>query len=142
MKLTTHPVLIDREFSHTDLNLLQRQLRDWRRRQRGRARLPDSVWRSAAALARSLGASHVARTLGLGYYKLKRRMCQGADGQPVDPPPALFVELALGGLSGADGLRGYRAEVSNGTPDRLTLHLDGDVSAVVALAEACWRRRP
>ncbi len=54
-------------FSTTDLNQLQRQLATWRRRQTGRARLPEGLWRAAAELARGQGASTVARTLRLDY---------------------------------------------------------------------------
>lgn len=58
-------------FSTTDLNQLQRQLATWRRRRSGRARLPEGLWRAAAELARGQGASTVARTLHLDYYKLR-----------------------------------------------------------------------
>jgi len=44
----------------------------------------------------------------------------------------------LEGLKGSESAHGYRAEISDGTGDRMTLHLGGDVNAVVALAESFW----
>lgn len=60
-------------FSTTEPNQLQRQLATWRRRQPGRAPLPEGLWRAAAQLARGQGASTVARTLHLDYYMLRER---------------------------------------------------------------------
>ncbi len=128
-------------FSTRDLNELQGQLNAWRRQQRKRAPLPEAVWRSAAALARRLGVSPDSRTLRLNYYKLTRRTAQAGD-RPQDlPTRTTFVELSLGDPKGPDGSHEYRAEMGEATTDKLTLHLGGDVSAVVALAESFWRRK-
>ena len=131
------------EFSTTDLDRLERQVNAWRRKQRRRVGLPSELWDSAAWLARSLGVSQVSRRLRLDYHKLRRWLGQAKDGpdDPPDLPPPAFVELALAD-PGSLGARGeFRAEL--GQPagsSKLTLHLGGDVRAVVALAEAFWRQ--
>jgi hypothetical protein len=129
------------EFSTGDLNQLQDQLHLWRGSQRERARLPEAVWRSAAALAQSLGVSRVSRALHLNYEKLNRWTAENTD-RPQDlPPQATFLELALGDAKAGDVSQGYRVEIIDGTADKLTFHLGGDMRAVVALAESFWRRK-
>ena len=129
------------ECSTGELKELRCQLDIWRRQQGGRARLPEAVWSSAAALARRLGVSQVCRALRLNYNKLNRLTAQAAADRDNGPPKTTFVELALEGLKGSESSHGYRAEISDGTGDRMTLHLGGDVNAVVALAESFWRRK-
>jgi hypothetical protein len=125
------------EFSTTDLKALQGQLTAWRRRQPGRGRLPEALWQSAAAMARSRGVSQVSRALRLDYYKLSRWTAEPTAGASK---AATFVEVALSEASGQAASRGYRAEVRDGTAAALTLHLDRDVDAVVAVVQAFWRR--
>jgi hypothetical protein len=123
-------------FSPTDLRQLQRHLSTWRRQQSGRARLPEAVWVSAATLAERHGASLVARTLHLDYYKLRQRLAGCSS--PTEGAPA-FVELQVAPTLGAAG--GEAAvELSDGTGARMTLGVRGELSMVVALAESFWRR--
>ena len=123
-------------FSPTDLRQLQRQLGTWRRQQSGRVRLPEAVWISAATLAQRHGASLVARTLHLDYYKLRQRLTgrfllRGA-------PPA-FVELQVAQAPGPSAGE-VAVELSDGTGARMTLRLRGELPTVVALTESFWRR--
>jgi len=128
------------EFSNTDLNQLERQVAGWRRRQPSHTRLPGNIWDAAAALAPSLGVSQVSRRLRLDYYKLKR---WAAEANPEGgPPKTSFVELVLAGPGNSGCGQEFRAETGGLGGSRLTLHLGRDVSAVVALAEAFWRREP
>jgi len=125
-----------RTFSPTDLRQLQHQLSRWRRQQSGRVRLPEAVWVSAAALAERHGASLVARTLHLDYYKLRQRSAGCAS--PTEGAPA-FVELQVAPTLGATG--GEAAvELSDGTGARMTLRVRSELPMVVALAESFWRR--
>ena len=128
-------------FSATDLGELQRQLGAWRRGQTGRARIPEEVWMAAAALARTQGVSWVARTLRLDYYKLRRR-CPGADASvPAAGAVASFVELHLEDSGvGVGHARAFRVELGEARGARMTVELGQDVPALVALAEAFWRR--
>ena len=127
------------EFSTTNLDQLQGQLSVWRRKQRGRPRLPEAVWQSAAALAQSMGVSQVSRRLRLDYYKLSRWRGQTAAPAADSAQRATFVQLALSAPSANEMGSEYRAELVEGR-GRMTLHLGQQVSTVVALAEAFWRR--
>jgi len=130
-------------FSATDLHALQRQLRAWRRQQQqtGRARIPEEVWAAAADLARRQGVSRVARTLRLDYHKLRRRCVPGVPSAPAADAVATFVELRLP-ESGVDCSRPFRVELAEARGARMTIELGQDVPAVLALAQAFWRRCP
>ena len=123
-------------FSPTDLRQRQRQLRTWRRQQSGRVRLPEAVWISAATLAQRHGASLVARTLHLDYYKLRQRATGRSS---VRGAPAAFVELQVAPAPGPS-CGEAAVELSDGTGARMTLRLRGELPTVVALAESFWRR--
>ena len=127
-------------YSTTDLDTLCTQLTDWRRRQTGRMRLPGDLWSSAARLARSLGVGPVARRLRLDYYKLKRLAAGTPDPLTEAVSPVGFVEVALAPSAGLGGAPGYSAHLHDGAAGRLTLQLGGDLGAVMALAEAFWKR--
>lgn len=106
-----------RKFSTTDLTQLQRQLDGWRRRQPGRPRLPEALWKSAAAVAQSEGLSQVPRTLRLDYYKLNQWVAQAKAAGRDASPRAGFVELTLSSPSGSAGNQDYRTELGEGSSD-------------------------
>lgn len=136
-------------FSTSDLHRLQQQLFAWRRRQTGRARLPESLWRAAAELARSQGPSTVARTLRLDYYKLRERVAASAPAVVVAPdcraeaPSARrgpdFVEVKVAAFPEVRAGESV-VELCDGGAARMTLRVGGDTAALVALAESFWRR--
>lgn len=136
-------------FSTTDLKQLQRQLATWRRRQSGRARLPEGLWRAAAELARGQGASTVARTLRLDYYKLRERVAASAPAVVVVPEgraqaPGVrrgpeFVEVKVATFPEV-GAGESVVELCDGGGGRMTLRVGGDTATLVALAESFWRR--
>ena|SRR5687768_11502807 len=72
---------------------LQRELDEYRRSQPRRAKLPESIWQTAAELAREHGVHAVAQALRLDYMGLKKRV----DGDVASQRPAnskpVFVEL-------------------------------------------------
>jgi hypothetical protein len=123
-------------FSPTDLRQLRRQLSGWRRQQSGRVRLPEALWLSAATLAQRHGASLVARTLHLDYYKLRQR--SAGCSSPTDGAPA-FVELQVAPTLGP-ACGEAAVELSDGSEVRMTLRVRGELPTVVALAESFWRR--
>lgn len=130
-------------FSRTNLNQLQRQLNSWRQSQPQRTRLPDELWRAAAALAATHGVSFVAGHLRLEYNKLRRKL------ESSSPPPAPmssaaapngFVELPAPDWPGLTD-RACTVEFYDGGSEKMTVQMAGEASALVALAEAFWRRR-
>jgi hypothetical protein len=123
-------------FSTTDLNRLQSQLSAWRRRQTGRARLPETIWKAATELARTHSPSRVARTLRLDYYKLRERLAGTSSLQRT--PPA-FVEVKSPWVS--EAVTDQAAiELSDGTGARMTVRVRSDLSTLLALAQSFWRR--
>jgi hypothetical protein len=48
-------------------------LEEYRRSQPGRAKLPESIWEAAAALAREHGVYAIAQALRLDYMGLRKR---------------------------------------------------------------------
>ena len=71
---------------------LQRELEEHRRLQPRRAKLPESIWEAAAALAREHGVYAVAQALRLDYMGLKKRLGEVANRRPGKSKP-VFVEL-------------------------------------------------
>jgi hypothetical protein len=71
-----------------DMQELRRRLEEWRATHRPRSPLPDELWTMAVGLAQRHNIHQVARTFGLDYGALKRRM-PGSDPKPT----ATFVEL-------------------------------------------------
>jgi hypothetical protein len=75
-----------------EIEKAREQLEDWRRKQPGRARIPEDVWAVAVELARQHGVHQTARTLRLDYVKLKKRLGGGCHGSGSEVP-ATFVEV-------------------------------------------------
>lgn len=136
-------------FTTSDLHRLQKQVYAWRRRQTGRVRLPEGLWRAATELARSEGPSRVARTLRLDYYKLRERVAPrspavvvtssgGAEASSVRCRPE-FVEVKLAQVPEVGGGESV-VELCEGGAARMTLWVRGDSATLVALAESYWRR--
>lgn len=57
-----------------DLEQLKRRFEEFRSTQITRGRLPESLWKEAAEIARRYGLNPVAQTLRLDYNRLKKRM--------------------------------------------------------------------
>ena len=59
--------------ARAQLEKLRGRIGSWRLSQPKSRRMPEPLWRDAGALAASMGVSHVAAELGLGYGPLKSR---------------------------------------------------------------------
>lgn len=136
-------------FSATDLNELERQLAAWRAQQQPRGRLPEELWKSAAALAQKQGVSGVARALRLDYYSLRRwcdpscpqrgRRARSASRSSARASAPRFVELKLEEPMGQSAPV-FRVELADGRGARMSFELGREVAPVVALAEVFWKR--
>jgi hypothetical protein len=83
---------------------VRRRFEQWRKVQKARARIPDSLWASAVKLARVYGVNRTAKALRVDYYSLKKRLTREsvADqdftaapfGAPEARAAATFLELA------------------------------------------------
>jgi hypothetical protein len=56
----------------TAMRKVYRQLERWRRKRRGRERIPESLWVAAGELAREQGVNRVSRVFRLEFNHLKR----------------------------------------------------------------------
>jgi hypothetical protein len=124
----------------------------WRRERALGARIPESLWRQAIALAGRHGLSRTATALGLDYYALKKRVeaQASARGHGSLRRPA-FVELAVPahGTSPVTTSRGDVSspatpgecliELANATGVSLRIHLKGhQLPDLVALGRSFW----
>lgn len=73
----------------------------WRRSRKRGARIPEALWRAAAAAGQEHGVSKTAQALRLDYYTLKKRVESGAEERPVAAPSSevKFLEIPLGAAS-------------------------------------------
>jgi hypothetical protein len=53
---------------------VQRRFEAWRRERKGRARIPEPLWRAAVKMAEIYGVNRAATALRLDYYTLKKRL--------------------------------------------------------------------
>jgi len=63
------------------LRSVQRRFEQWRRERKGRARIPEPLWRAAVKMAETYGVNRAATALRLDYYTLKKRVAAKADSQ-------------------------------------------------------------
>jgi hypothetical protein len=103
--------------------------------------LPEELWTAAAALAESEGVSWVARALRLDYYKLKRRCTKGEGAPSKLAPTQRFVEVQLD-PSLAEHSGRWRIEFCDESAARLTIEMNNDIPALIAMVDAFWKRRP
>ena len=115
------------------------RLERWRRAFGRQRAIPEEIWQAAVAVARQHGVSYVARSLGLSFTPLKRRLAAEApDGESDSAPPG-FVEL---GRPGAVAVAGCEIELAAADGARMTVRLAGPApAALAALAATLWSRR-
>ena len=61
----------------------RRRFERWRRTRKGHSRIPEPLWTSAVKLAEAYGLCRTARTLGLDYNALKRRVAAAGPGDSL-----------------------------------------------------------
>lgn len=122
---------------------VREQVALWRRTRERRSPMPADLWTEAVGLARREGTYATARTLGLNFESLARRVAEGRAGGEDDRVQARgFVEVSGAQLLEAAGPGGPVVEVSDGSGVRLTIRLTGGAPLdVVGVVQAfCGRR--
>lgn len=120
-----------------DLKRLAGRLQSHRKKHGKGHRIPEDIWRSAASLARLLGVSAVARTLGLDYYSLKKRSSKN-EGREEAASPVTFVELNTPRQFGQ--AQECRVVLEAASGNKMTLRLpEMSGQDAVELAAAFWR---
>lgn len=118
---------------------VQRELEAWRRNRTHRERIPETLWKSMAQLARSYSVSRVSHALRVEYPALKRRV-HGASLAKAESPRPSFVEVKM---AAPVSLPECVVELEKRSGEKMTLRLAQSTGGdLVALVETFWRRRP
>ncbi len=130
------------------LEELRRRFDAWRSTGRKGRRIPEELWAAATGLAQEYGVNRVARTLGLDYVSVKRRLDSSNSPQAKTSP----TEAQAGRASPAAGARFIELAVEpmarlpqcvvefEGVRGKFTLRVGGyNAADIVALAEALSR---
>jgi hypothetical protein len=121
------------------LSKLGREIERWRKKRPRGARMPESLWSSAAGLAREYGLNRVASALGLDYYSLKKRVERVPPRRPSrGQPRADFVEIRLPDRAKAAGCV-VEVEQPGGPKMRVELGGVPGVAELETVASALWR---
>jgi hypothetical protein len=114
------------QLSHSippEVERVRRGFERWRRTRKKRSPIPERLWQAAVQVAESYGVNKTARTLGLDYYELKKRLKSGAGVPGVEKGGmGSFVEL-VGVVPAVGGECVVEVESASGT--KLRVHLRG-----------------
>ncbi len=118
------------------LSDVQIQFKRWRKSRPRGTRIPAALWRGATEAAREHGPSKAARTLGLDYYGLKKRLESAPELSGPEPGTERgFLEIPLCAPSAAECV----LQLEDGHGARLRVELKGAAPAELeALARAFW----
>ena len=113
------------------LSRLEQRFAAWRKTRQQGERIPLSLWKAAAKIAKEVGLNQTATALKLDYYSLKKRVDEfGVDATAREP----FVELPSIPWTSECVI-----ELEDGSGARLRMHLKGiDPPDVLALGRSLW----
>jgi len=110
----------------------RRRFEHWRNRNKPRTRLPADLWSTAVDLAREHGVNRTAKTLGLDYYSLKKRLGDVEDRKEAAPE---FVEILPELNSGPSSGCTMEIDDGNGATLRVRIH-GGEIPDLAAITRA------
>ena len=120
---------------------VRRRFERWRASRRGRTRIPDTLWASAALVADRFGISRTAQVLRVNPNRLKRRLAQklAANVPKLEGEPR-FVEL---GPFAPNGSCECLLELEAGNGAKMRIELKGIAAPdLAALSRGLWNRQP
>ena len=113
------------------LSRLEQRFAAWRKTRRPGERIPQSLWKAAAKLAKDCGLNRTARVLKLDYNSLRKQVDRFREQTTVSEP---FVELPSIALASECVI-----ELEDGTGASMRMHLKGtDLPDVLALSRSFW----
>jgi hypothetical protein len=121
------------------LESTRRRFERWRRTRKVRSRIPESLWAAAVKLADTYGVHRTAKSLGLDYYALKKRLQEGSASQPAMTASAngpTFVELASPARMGTPECI-LELEDARGAKMRIQIK-GGEAPDLAALSRSFW----
>lgn len=114
---------------------LRQQLAQFRSVNRRRAKLPEPLWQAAVEVARQHGLWQTAKTLGLDYMGLKRRL-GGADKPRRKAARPAFVEL----IAPRQGtVEGYEVEFASESGGKMWVRWKATVAPDWTSLLRAWR---
>jgi hypothetical protein len=119
---------------------VRRRFERWRAMRKGRARIPDTLWASAALVADTFGISRTARVLRVNPSRLKTRLAEklAASVPELEDEPR-FVEL---GPFSPNGSCECLLELEAGNGAKMRIELKGIASPdLVVLSRGLWNRQ-
>ena len=118
------------------VEIARRRFVAWRRSRKVVSRIPDDLWELAVTAAREVGVNQAARSLGLEYYALKKRVGSSED-ESVQKPSESFIEFASN--SAPPFFTEWAVEMENGGGDRMRIAARSPSGPdVVSLCRAFW----
>jgi hypothetical protein len=122
------------------LDGVRRRFERWRATRRGRTRIPDTLWASAALVADTFGISRTAQVLRVNPSRLKKRIAQklAASVPELDGEPR-FVEL---GPFSSNGSCECLLELEDGNGAKMRIELKGMAAPdLAAFSQGLWNRQ-
>jgi len=124
------------------LEAVRRRFELWRTTRKGHSPIPDPLWASAVKLAGVYGLCRTARTLGLDYNALKRRVGSAdPDAARGEAPAMTFVELAPAAQAGLPECI-VELEDPRGTKMRIQIRGSQGPEVVTAVSRVFWSAGP
>jgi len=123
------------------LEAVRQQFETWRKKRRGRGRIPASLWQAAIGLCREYSIGEVSRTLRLNYNGLKHRVpnITWRGSSPGRPAELGFVRLDLGSpMTPSECL--VEMEASNGARMRMSFKGAARDFDPAELSRVFWRQ--
>jgi hypothetical protein len=120
---------------------VRRRFERWRGTRRGRTRIPDTLWASAAMVAETFGILRTAQVLRVNPSRLKKRLAQklAASVPELEGEPR-FVEL---GSFAPNGSCECLLEREAGDGVKMRIELKGiAVPDLATLSRGLWNRQP
>ena len=113
-----------------ELELVQREIEQWRRERPQMGEMPAPLWEKATAVARKLGVYRASKTLRLNYAALKQRVIptgrrRSRRGRRAVPNGDCFVEVSNAPLARSRAAEGTMVEVVAIDGTRLIVRLAG-----------------
>ena len=124
------------------LKALRRRFERWRTTRKGHSPIPEPLWARAVKLAGVYGLCRTARTLGLDYNALKRRVASaGSDAAHGEAPTMTFVELPTAPQAGLAECV-VELEDPRGAKMRIQIRGPHDPEVVTAVSRVFWGVEP
>jgi hypothetical protein len=124
-----------------DVSRAVSRFEQWRQARVLGERIPEKLWKLAAAMAERHGVSRTAEVLRLDYYGLKKRIAGGRPGVAAEnlSPATAFVELPAASLSQPVMCE---IEYSDAAGASLRIRLPAkEIPDLAAIGRSFWERR-